>query len=209
MEGIIEAVMEAIKGAGLVEVEVSARHVHLSEQDLEFLFGKGTSLTPKRDLSQIGQFLAEERVNLIGPKGRKNRIAILGPVRKDTQVELSKSDCVDLGVKAPVRESGDVEGSGVIAIEGPCGILEIKQGVIIAHRHIHVPMDVAKKLGLKDKDRRNVQIYSGRPVIFKDVIIRISNTARFRMHIDFDEANAAAVSGFTLGQIVLQKQLSN
>lgn len=201
MEGIIKAVMEAIPRAGLVEVEVSARHVHLSKEDLEFLFGAGASLTPKRDLSQIGQFLAEERVNIVGPKGSKNRVAILGPVRKDTQVELSKSDCVDLGVKAPIRESGDVEGSGSITIEGPCGVLEIKQGVIIAHRHVHVPEEVAGILGLKDKQKVDVQVYSERPVILKDVIIRISDTARFRMHIDFDEANAAAVSGFTLGQI--------
>lgn len=202
MEQIIQAVMDAIPRAGLVEVEVSARHVHLSQQDLEILFGPGAALTPKRDLSQIGQYLAEERVNLIGSRGRKDRVAVLGPVRKDTQVELSQSDCVALGVKAPLRESGDVEGSGSMIIEGPCGTLEIKQGVIVAHKHVHVPTNIAAELGLKDKDRVSVEIFSERPVIFKDVIIRVSDAFRFRMHIDFDEANAAAVSGFTLGKII-------
>lgn len=203
MKKIIEAVMEAIPKAGLVEVEVSARHVHLSKEDLEILFGSQGMLTPKRDLSQIGQFLSEERVNLIGPKGRKDRIAILGPIREHTQVELSQSDCVDLGVAAPIRESGDVEGSGSIIIEGPCATLEIKQGVIIAHRHVHVPTELAKCLGVHDKQNINVQVFSNRPVIYKDVIVRVSDKARFRMHIDFDEANAAAVNGFTLGQLQL------
>lgn len=205
MENIVKAVLDSIPKAGLVEVEVSARHVHLSEKDLEILFGDKAKLTPKRDLSQIGQFLAEERVNLIGPRGRKDKVAVLGPVRGDTQVELSKSDCVELGVKAPLRESGDVEGSGSIIIEGPCASIELKQGVIIAHKHVHVPTQLAKDLGLKDKQRVSVQVYSDRPVVFKDVIIRISDMARFRMHIDFDEANASFVSGFTLGQILWKK----
>ena len=202
MEQIVEAVLMAIPRAGLVEVEISARHVHLSAEHVEILFGKGAILTHKRDLSQPEQFLAQERVNLIGPKGRKEKVAVLGPVRKDTQVELSKSDCVDLGVKAPVRESGNIEGSGSIVLEGPCGTLEIKEGVIIAHRHIHVPEDIARDLGLKNKEKVSVQIFSDRPVILKDVIVRVSDMFRFRMHIDFDEANAAALNGFTLGRIL-------
>lgn len=202
MEQIVEAVLMAIPRAGLVEVEISARHVHLSAEHVEILFGKGAVLTHKRDLSQPEQFLAQERVNLIGPKGRKEKVAVLGPVRKDTQVELSKSDCVDLGVKAPVRESGNIEGSGSIVLEGPCGTLEIKEGVIIAHRHIHVPEDIARDLGLKNKEKVSVQIFSDRPVILKDVIVRVSDMFRFRMHIDFDEANAAALNGFTLGRIL-------
>ncbi len=202
MEQIVEAVLMAIPRAGLVEVEISARHVHLSAEHVEILFGKGAVLTHKRDLSQPEQFLAQERVNLIGPKGRKEKVAVLGPVRKDTQVELSKSDCVDLGVKAPVRESGNIEGSGSIVLEGPCGTLEIKEGVIIAHRHIHVPEDIARDLELKNKEKVSVQIFSDRPVILKDVIVRVSDMFRFRMHIDFDEANAAALNGFTLGRIL-------
>ena len=134
--------------------------------------------------------------------------AIKGAVSTDdlreigTQVELSKSDCMELGVKAPVRESGDVAGSGAITIEGPCGTLELKEGVIIAHNHIHVTEADSVKMNLKDKERVAVEVFSDRPVIFNDVIIRVSKNFSCRMHIDFDEANAASVSGFTLGRII-------
>ncbi len=138
----------------------------------------------------------------MGPKGRKERVAVLGPARKATQVELSKSDCMELGVKAPVRESGDVAGSGAITIEGPCGTLELKEGVIIAHNHIHVTAPDSKLLDLKDKQRVSVAVMSERPVIFQDVIIRVSTEFSCKMHIDVDEANAALVSGFTLGKII-------
>ena len=210
MEQIVSAVMDAVHRAGLVEVEVSARHVHLSQADVEVLFGPGARLEPKRPLSQPGQFLSEQRVTLVGPKGRKERVAVLGPARKATQVELSKSDCMELGVKAPVRESGDVAGSapcklvgpGAITIEGPCGTLELKEGVIIAHNHIHVTAPDSKLLDLKDKQRVSVAVMSERPVIFQDVIIRVSTEFSCKMHIDVDEANAALVSGFTLGKII-------
>ena len=199
---LIEQVMDTMTKAGLVQVEVSARHVHLTDQDVEVLFGKGAVLHEKRPLSQKGQYLSEERVTLIGPKGKKERVAVLGPVRSATQVELSVSDCVSLGVKAPLRESGDVEGSGPITIEGPAGSISITQGTIVAHNHIHVPTDVARMLDLKDKEHVSVKILSERPVTFEDVIIRVSDAFTFRMHIDFDEANAASVSGFTLGKII-------
>ena len=202
MEQLIEQVMDTMTKAGLVQVEVSARHVHLTDQDVEVLFGKGAVLHVKRPLSQKGQYLSEERVTLIGPKGKKERVAVLGPVRSATQVELSVSDCVSLGVKAPLRESGDVEGSGPITIEGPAGSISITQGTIVAHNHIHVPTDVARMLDLKDKEHVSVKILSERPVTFEDVIIRVSDAFTFRMHIDFDEANAASVSGFTLGKII-------
>lgn len=202
MEQIIKAVLDAIPRAGLVEVEVSARHVHLTQEHLEVLFGKGASLTPKRPLSQPGQFLSEERVTIIGSKGRKERTAILGPVRPATQVELSKSDCVELGVKAPVRESGDVKGSGSITIEGPCGSITIDEGVIIAHNHVHLTPEVAQIMGVEDKQRVSVEVFTERPIMFRDVIIRVSEKFSCRMHIDFDEANAALVSGFTLGKII-------
>ena len=192
MEQIIQAVLDAIPRAGLVEVEVSARHVHLTREHLEILFGKGAELTPKRPLSQPGQFLSEERVTLIGPKGRKERTAILGPIRPATQVELSKSDCVELGVKAPVRESGD----------GPCGSIKIAEGAIIAHNHVHLTPEVARIMGVTDKQRVSVEVFTDRPVTFRDVIIRVSEKFSCRMHIDFDEANAALVSGFTLGKII-------
>lgn len=202
MEQLIEQVMDTMTKAGLVQVEVSARHVHLTDQDVEVLFWKGAVLHEKRPLSQKGQYLSEERVTLIGPKGKKERVAVLGPVRSATQVELSVSDCVSLGVKAPLRESGDVEGSGPITIEGPAGSISITQGTIVAHNHIHVPTDVARMLDLKDKEHVSVKILSERPVTFEDVIIRVSDAFTFRMHIDFDEANAASVSGFTLGKII-------
>lgn len=205
MEQLIEKVLNTMTKAGLVEVEVSARHVHLTAEDVEILFGKGAVLHEKRPLSQKGQYLCEERVNLKGPKGSKERVAVLGPVRSATQVELSVSDCVALGVQAPLRESGDVEGSAPITIEGPCGSIQIAQGTIVAHNHIHVPTDIAAILQLTDKEHVSVRILSERPVTFDDVIIRVSDAFNFRMHIDFDEANAAAVRGFTLGQIIRRK----
>ena len=202
MKDLVSAVVDAIHMAGFVEIEVSAKHVHLTEQDVEVLFGKDARLEPVRPLSQPGQFLSSQRVKLIGPTGTMDRVAVLGPVRKATQVELSKSDCVALGVKAPKRESGDLAGSGSITIQGPCGTLEVKEGVIIAHNHIHVTEQDSRALNLKDKDRVSVEVYSDRPVIFNDVIIRVSKNFSCRMHIDFDEANAAGVQGFTLGRIV-------
>ena len=201
MEELMKKVLDTITRAGLVEVEVSARHVHLTDKDVERLFGKGQVLHEKRPLSQKGQFLCEERVTLIGSKGKKERVAVLGPVRKATQVELSVSDCVALGVKAPLRESGDVQGSAPLTLEGPAGSISITEGTIVAHNHIHVPEDVAQMLQLKDKEHVSVKILSERPVTFDDVIIRVSPAFNFKMHIDFDEANAASVRGFTLGKI--------
>lgn len=201
MERIIEAVQEAIQRARLVEVEVSARHVHLTDADVETLFGPGAKLIPKRDLSQPGQFLSEQRITLIGPKGKMERTAILGPTRPATQVELSKSDCVALGVKAPVRLSGDVKGSGSVTLEGPCGSITITEGAMIAHNHVHLTPEVAARMELADNQHVSVEVLTDRPVMFRDVIIRVSKQSRCKMHIDFDEANAALVSGFTLGRI--------
>ena len=164
-----------------------------------FLFG---SMIPKRPLSQPGQFLADQRVNLIGPKGKFTRVALLGPARSDTQVELSRSDAVTLGVEAPLRLSGQLENSGQVTIEGPKGSITIPQGVICAKRHVHVTPDVAARHGWKDKQIVSVETLTDRPVIFKDVVLRVTETSRYRMHIDFDEANAANVQGFVLGKII-------
>ena len=202
MKDLVSAVMDSIHMAGLVEIEVSAKHVHLTKEGVEVLFGKGAVLEPARPLSQPGQFLSQQRVTLVGPKKRMERVAVLGPCRAATQVELSKSDCVALGVDAPLRESGDVAGSGAITIEGPCGSLDIREGVIIAHNHIHVTQRDSLLLDLKDKDRVAVEVLSDRPVIFEDVIIRVSPKFSCKMHIDFDEANAAFVHGFTMGRII-------
>ena len=158
MERLIKQVTESLEKAGLVEVEVSARHVHLTAEDVEALFGKGAVLHPKRPLSQKGQFLSEERVTLVGKKRKMERVAVLGPVRRDTQVELSVSDCVALGVEAPLRESGDVEGTGPIIIEGPAGRLQGSQGAMGAHNPIHGSNHTAGPLGRKDKVRGSVEI---------------------------------------------------
>jgi len=201
MNQLVNKVIETIARAGLVEVEVSARHVHLTAADVEILFGKGGTLHEKRPLSQPGQYLCEERVNLIGAKGRKERVAVLGPVRKETQVELSAGDCIALGISAPLRESGKLSGAALITIEGPCGTLTDVPAAIVAHNHIHVTPEMAAELNLKDEEHVDVQIVTERPLVFQDVIIRISGQYRFRMHVDQDEANAAAINGFTLGRI--------
>ena len=182
-------------------VEVSARHIHLTKEHVAILFGEGYELTPKKYLSQPGQFACEEKVRVVGPRGEL-KMSVLGPERKDSQVEVSLTDARTLGVEALVRESGDIERSGGILIEGPAGTLQISQGAIVAHNHIHVPTQTAARLGLKDKERVSVKILSERPVTFEDVIIRVREDFNFKMHIDFDEANAASVKGFTLGKII-------
>lgn len=202
MKRIVDEVVDSILMAGLVEVEVSARHVHLTQEQVEILFGEGAVLHPKRPLSQPGQFLSEERVTLVGKKRTLENVAVLGPVRKAAQVEISTSDKVSLGVRAPERESGDVEGAGEITIVGTHGKLENCPAAIVAHNHVHVPTGVARKTGLRDGERVSVTVLTERPLTFDDVVIRVSDQARFKMHIDFDEANAAMVSGFTLGKII-------
>ena len=201
VDQVVNAVVDAI-GREYVQVEVSARHVHLSQADLETLFGPGATLTPKRELSQPGQFLSEQRVNLIGPKGRKDNVSVLGPVRKATQVELSKSDARGLGVKAPLRESGDVAGSGSITLEGPKGSVTIPEGVIVAHCHIHMTNADARRMGLADNQHVSVEIGGERPIVFKDVIVRVSEKFCCRMHIDTDEGNATSLGKLTLGRII-------
>lgn len=200
---IADLVIEELPKHGIVEIEVSARHVHLSQEDLETLFGKGAKLTEKRSLSQPGQYLAEERVTLVGKKSKKERIAILGPVRSHTQVELSKSDCLALGVEAPIRESGDVQGSGGIEIAGPCGSVRIQQGTIIAHNHIHLTPETAEAMGVKDQAHVQVKVSSDRPLVFQDVIVRVSSRSANRMHIDSDEANAAGISSTAFGIVLV------
>lgn len=187
-----------------VVVEVSARHVHLSQQDLETLFGPGYELTVKKMLSQPGQYASEERVTVVGPKREIAGVSILGPVRKDTQVELSLTDARSIGVKAPVRESGDIAGSAGCKLIGPKGELEIKEGVIAAKRHIHATTADAARMGLKDKQIVSVEIPSadGRKLTFGDVVVRVSDSYALAMHIDTDESNAAAMTPNSLGTII-------
>lgn len=202
MDNVADIILSELQKAGVFVVEVSARHVHLSADDLETLFGKGTKLTPKRELSQPGQYLSEERITVIGPKGKKEKTAILGPVRPETQVELSRTDCAELGIKAPLRESGNVKGSGAVTLVGPAGTLQLDQGAIVAHNHVHLTPEDASTMDVKDGQHVSVEVLTDRPLVFKDVIIRVSEKFRTRMHIDFDEANAAMVDGFTLGRII-------
>lgn len=184
-------------------VETSARHVHLCEKDIETLFGKGATLTHKKDLSQPGQFACEERVTVVGPKREIANVIVLGPARDATQVELSLTDARTLGISAPVRESGDIAGTPGCKIVGPCGEVEIAEGVIAAKRHVHMTPEDAEKFGVSDKDVVSVKIDSdGRSLIFGDVVIRVKSTFALAMHIDTDESNAACASGACYGEIV-------
>ncbi len=184
-------------------VETSARHVHVTEEDLVTLFGEGAKLTPKKDLSQPGQFACVERVNVIGPKKTLANVSILGPTRSASQVEVSLTDARTLGITAPVRESGDVAGSAGCILEGPCGKVELKEGVIVAKRHLHTTPEDAAVLGVQDKQIISVQVNSAdRSLIFGDVVVRVSPKFATAMHIDTDEANAAALSGEVYGEIV-------
>lgn len=182
-----------------VMVETSARHVHVTEETLEILFGKGYQLTKKKDLSQPGQFACEERVQVIGPKNSFPAVSILGPTRPADQVELSASDARSIGVAAPVRESGDIAGSGACKLVGPKGEVELKEGVIVAKRHIHLTKADAEELGVKDKDVVWVKVETPeRKAILGDVVCRVSDSYAKAMHIDTDEANAiGSVPGLT------------
>ena len=186
-----------------VLVEISARHVHVSEEHLEILFGKGYKLTPKKDLSQPGQFACEERVTVVGPKKELAGVSILGPCRKATQVEISLTDARAIGVKAPIRESGDVAGSGACKLIGPAGEIELTEGVIAAKRHIHMTTADAEKYGITDSQIVSVKIPTeGRALVFGDVVARVSDSYALAMHLDTDEANAAAIPGSCIGEIL-------
>jgi len=181
----------AVTGAPVdIPVGVSNRHVHLSQSDLESLFGKGAELHVMKQLKQPGQFAAEETVTLRGPKGIFKKVRVLGPVRPDSQVEISKTDGFALGVSAPVRESGVLDGTPGITLEGPLGTLELPRGVIVAQRHIHLSEEQAAGWGVKDKDIVCVETSGTRGCILKNVVVRVSDRFEAEMHVDIDEANA-------------------
>ncbi len=184
-------------------VETSARHIHLSEKDLAILFGEGAKLTFKKDLSQPGQFACEERLTIEGPKKSIANVIVLGPTRPATQVELSFTDARTLGLTAPVRESGDIAGTPGCKLVGPCGSVEITEGVIIAKRHIHMTPADAEAFGVSDKEVVSVAIDSAdRKTVYGDVVVRVSPSFALAMHIDTDEANAACAFGACTGTIV-------
>ena len=187
-----------------VLVEISARHVHLSQADLETLFGKGYELTVKKALSQPGQFASNEKVRVIGTKGEFPAVSILGPVRKATQVEISLTDARSIGVNAPVRESGDIAGSGACRLVGPAGEIEISEGVIAAKRHIHATVADAERMGLKNGQIVEVEIPTAneRSLTFGDVVVRVSDSYALAMHIDTDESNAAGMAPNSIGKII-------
>ena len=167
----------AVKEASLVPVGVSNRHIHLTQEHVEILFGKGYELTPFKDLSQPGQYACEERVTVVGPKKELAGVSILGPCRKATQVELSLTDARSIGVKAPIRESGDVAGSGACKLIGPAGEVELTEGVIAAKRHIHMTTADAEKYGITDSQIVSVKIPTeGRALVFGDVVARVSDS---------------------------------
>ena len=196
LELLTKQVMDRI----FVPLEASGRHVHVTSAQAQVLFGH--PLTPKRELSQPGQYLANERVTVIGPKGQFENVAVLGPERKEAQVEISLTDARVLGLTPPVRPSGSVENSPGVTLLGPMGKVALKQGVIIAQRHIHVHPEDAARLGLKDKQMVKLKTYTSRPVIFEELLVRVHPAFSTSVHLDYDEANACGFQNGDLGRIL-------
>ena len=196
LDALVNAVMKNI----FVELEASGRHVHVTAQQAQQLFGH--SLTPARELSQPGQFLAQERVSVIGPKGKFENVAVLGPERPDAQVEISMTDGRTLGITPPVRLSGDVAGTPGAILEGPAGRVTLQQGVLAAKRHIHMNEKDARAMGVRDNQTVKLQTYTQRPVVFEDVAVRVHPLFQTRVHLDYDEANACGFTKGDLGRIL-------
>ncbi|MDP2709558.1 MAG: phosphate propanoyltransferase [bacterium] len=187
-----------------VPIEISARHIHLSKPDLEKLFGPGFAMSKLKDLSQPGQFACRETVKLAGSAGEIARVRILGPCRGQTQIEVSETEARELGIDPPVRDSGNLGGTPGIKVIGPAGELKLKQGVILALRHIHIDPATAERLGVKNGDRVKVDTTGERDLLFENVLIRVSPDFRLAMHIDTDEANAAGITSENhLGKIII------
>lgn len=195
-----ETLASALAQRLFVELEASGRHVHVTAQQALELFGH--CLTPKRPLSQPGQFLAEQRVTVVGPKGEFRDVAVLGPERKQAQVEISLTDGRTLGIQPPIRLSGDIQGSPGAVLVGSRGRVTLEQGVIAAQRHIHLTPEAAAHFGVKDRQRVKLQALTERPVIFQDVIVRVSPDFAPYAHLDYDEANACGFQKGDLGRIL-------
>lgn len=196
----IQMLTEQLVHRLFVELEASGRHVHVTREQAQTLFGHG--LTPRRPLSQPGQYLANERVTVVGPKGTFENVAVLGPERKEAQVEISLTDGRTLGVETPVRLSGDVSGTPGVTLIGPAGTVTLNQGVIAAQRHIHLTPEDARNYGVKDKQVVKLQTFTARPVIFQDVAVRVSPDFASYVHLDYDEANACGFAKGDLGRIL-------
>ena len=195
-----DILMEKVLKNIFVELEASGRHVHVTKAQAHVLFGH--SLTPKRPLSQPGQYLANERVTVIGPKGQFQNVAVLGPERQEAQVEISLTDGRVLGVTPPIRPSGKVEKSPGAILRGSNGEVRIACGVIAAQRHIHITPQDAARFGVQDKQIVKLKTYTDRPLVFEDVLVRVSPDFATRVHLDFDEANACGYRGGDLGRIL-------
>ncbi|MEK3854413.1 phosphate propanoyltransferase [Cytobacillus sp. FSL H8-0458] len=210
IQSIVEEIVSRLKNSSVkdhsIPMAVSARHCHLSQSDLEVLFGTGYQLTKKAELSQPGQFAANEIITIAGPRGSIEKVRILGPARHITQVEVSRTDSIKLGLKPPLRESGNLEGSSPVTLIGPKGSLYKKEGLIIAQAHIHMAPEDAETFGVKNGEYVKVEAAGERPISFGNVLIRISPRYRLEMHIDTDEANAGLISGKTAGRLVRQEE---
>ncbi|GMO27809.1 MAG: phosphate propanoyltransferase [Spirochaetaceae bacterium] len=188
-----------------VEVGISNKHLHLSDADLGKLFGAGHKLTLKKELKQPGQFASDELVDVVGPKGTLKGIRVLGPTRKESQVELSQTDARTIGLSLPVRESGVLDGSPGVKLVGPAGEVTLGKGAIIALRHIHLSPAQASEAGVKDKDWVTVKTFGSRPLIFEDVLIRSGDAHTREFHVDTDEGNAAGIKNDDLVEIIGKK----
>lgn len=202
VENIVNEVLKRVQEETYIEIEASGKHVHLNREAIDALFGTGYQLTKARDLSQPGQYACKERVTLIGPKGALHNVVILGPERKESQVEISHTDAVVLGVPVPVRESGKLEGTPGIVIASGTNMIRLDKGLIAAQRHIHVKTEDAEKYGLKNGEIVQVKVLGKRPLIFDDVLVRVSSNYETYMHIDYDEANACGFAKGTKGKIL-------
>lgn len=185
-EDIVQAVVQALT----IEIEASGRHVHLTREAVERLFGPGHRLTPTKPLSQPGQFVCAERVDVVGPRGTLQNVAVLGPERKECQVEVSATDAVALGLKPPVRQSGDTEGSCPVKLQVEGRTLELDQGLIIAQRHVHLTPEDARRFGVADAQTVGLKCLTSRPAVLEDTVIRVSDKFATYIHLDYDEANA-------------------
>ena len=197
---MIEEITKEVLSRIFVELEASGRHVHVTSAQAQVLFGH--TLTPKRPLSQPGQFLANERVTVFGPKGKFENVAVLGPERKEGQVEISLTDTRVLGISAPVRLSGSVDRTPGAVLEGPMGRVILHQGVIVAQRHIHMTPEAAARFGVKDKQVVKLQTLTSRPCIFQDVVVRVSPDFAPAVHLDYDESNACGFREGDYGRIL-------
>ena len=196
----IEFLVREVQKTLFVELEASGRHVHITENQAQRLFGHG--LTPARPLSQPGQYLAKERLTVIGPKGKFENVAVLGPERKDAQVEVSLTDARAMGLNPPIKPSGDVAGSPGAILQGPHGQVVLQQGVIVAQRHIHMTPEDARRMGVTDKQLVQLQVFTRRPLIFENVQVRVSPDFATYVHLDYDEANACGFCPGDLGRIL-------